>query len=630
MYKSIRVLKKYIHFPMISLVVLTLLGWTTLKPDDTATIPTIEYKKTIYQQWHTVQLQFEGPTVAEDSDDNPFLNYFLQVEFTNSETKKIVRGFFAADGNAAETSSTRGNKWQVRFSPDKLGEWSYKAYLYHKDSIGVYEDIANAEEINLKKASGSFQIVKSDKKYPDFRKQGRIIASNGTFKFENSDTYWLKFGANSPENLLAFSDFDGTYRTEASKDDGEASTNDKIHHYKAHMADWQPGDPTWKNGKGKGIIGALNYLAAKDMNAVYFLTMNIMGDGKDVWPYTSPEELDRFDVSKLEQWEIVFRHMQSKGLLMHLVLQETENETLLDDGETAALRKLYLNELMARFGHHLGLIWNLGEENGPAEWSPIGQNDQQRKDMAAYIKEKDVYNHPLLLHTHAEDPLRSEILDSIVGFKAVDGLSLQQAERENVSEIIEHWKKISSDKGNSWVITMDEIGKWFQGALTDKEDPTHETLRKHVLWGSLLSGGAGVEWYFGAKHPHNDLNSEDWRQRERLWQITAHAKSFFENYLPYWKMQPAHQLLKGSDGFCLREKNQVYALYVAITENAEVDLSEATGKFKVGWFDPLNGGKLQKGSVGQIKGGQKSKLGLPPKTNGDSHSDWVCLLRKIE
>lgn len=231
------------------------------------------------------------------------------------------------------------------------------------------------------------------------------------------------------------------------------------------------------------------------MNAVYFLTMNIKGDGKDVWPYTSPDVFDRFDVSKLEQWEIVFKHMQAKGLLMHIVLQETENETLLDNGETDAQRKLYLNELMARFGHHLALIWNLGEENGPAEWSPIGQNDQQRKDMASYIKEKDIYNHPLLLHTHAEDPLRSEILDSIVGFKDVDGLSLQQAEREEVSEIIEHWKKTSVDKGNSWVITMDEIGKWFQGgALTDEEDPTHETLRQHVLWGGSLLSGGEQEW----------------------------------------------------------------------------------------------------------------------------------------
>jgi len=50
-----------------------------------------------------------------------------------------------------------------------------------------------------------------------------------------------------------------------------------------------------------------------------------MGDGKDVWPYISPDDFSRFDVSKLAQWEVLFQHAQSKGILLHVVLQETEN-----------------------------------------------------------------------------------------------------------------------------------------------------------------------------------------------------------------------------------------------------------------------------------------------------------------
>ena len=68
------------------------------------------------------------------------------------------------------------------------------------------------------------------------------------------------------------------------------------------------------------MIGALNYLASKGMNSVYFLTMNIEGDGKDVYPYTSYEERFRFDCSKLAQWEIVFDHMDKLGLMQHLSL----------------------------------------------------------------------------------------------------------------------------------------------------------------------------------------------------------------------------------------------------------------------------------------------------------------------
>ena len=73
--------------------------------------------------------------------------------------------------------------------------------------------------------------------------------------------------------------------------------------------------------KGKNIIGALNYLASKGMNSVYFMTYNLDGgDGKDTWVWSGPEVRDRFDVSKLAQWNIVFAHMERLGIAMHLVI----------------------------------------------------------------------------------------------------------------------------------------------------------------------------------------------------------------------------------------------------------------------------------------------------------------------
>ena len=146
-------------------------------------------------------------------------------------------------------------------------------------------------QIELSNSSGEFMVVPSNKKGKDFRAHGRLVNDSGYFRFKDSIKYWIKGGADSPENLLAYEDFDGTYRMQASNDDGEASTNDTIHSYMPHLRDWEEGDPTWKNDGGKGLIGALNYLASKDMNAVYFLTNNIQGDGKDVWPYVSPMTL---------------------------------------------------------------------------------------------------------------------------------------------------------------------------------------------------------------------------------------------------------------------------------------------------------------------------------------------------
>lgn len=72
----------------------------------------------------------------------------------------------------------------------------------------------------------------------------------------------------------------------------------------------------------------------------------------------------------------MFAHAQRLGLHLHFKLQETEiddrregRERLpaavpeaLDGGSLGPERKVYLRELIARFGHHLALNWNLGEE----------------------------------------------------------------------------------------------------------------------------------------------------------------------------------------------------------------------------------------------------------------------------
>ena len=100
------------------------------------------------------------------------------------------------------------------------------------------------------------------------------------------------------------------------------------------------------------------------MNVFSFLTLNIDGDDRNVFPYLTYDERYRMDVSRLDQWEIVFEHADRLGMYLHFKMSETENEMLLDNGDTGVQRKLYYRELIARFGHHLALNWNLGEENG--------------------------------------------------------------------------------------------------------------------------------------------------------------------------------------------------------------------------------------------------------------------------
>ena len=264
-------------------------------------------------KWHNITITFTGPDTSENAEPNPFRDYRLNVTFDNGRKRYTIPGYYAADGNAAQTGVTAGNKWRVHFVPDQTGTWTYSASFRTGRDIALSSDPAAGTAAAFDGAKGAFTVGPTDKKGRDHRAKGLLkYVGERYLQFAETGEYFLKGGADSPENFLAYADFDGTYDTAKLKRKGEAAGAKFIHRYEPHVKDFKKGDPNWKNGKGKGIIGALNYLASKGMNSVYFIPYNIDGgDGKDVWPWTGPEEKYRFDCSKLYQWEIVFSHMDN-------------------------------------------------------------------------------------------------------------------------------------------------------------------------------------------------------------------------------------------------------------------------------------------------------------------------------
>jgi hypothetical protein len=360
------------------------------------------------------------------------------------------------------------------------------------------------------------------------------------------------------------------------------------------------------------MIGALNYLASKGMNSVYFIPYNNDGgDGKDVWPWTDPKEKFRFDCSKLEQWEIVFSHMDKLGLMLHIITQEQENDQGLDGGELGPQRKLYYRELIARFGHHLVLVWNLGEENT--------NTNSQRKAFARYIKKVDPYDHPVVMHTYPGK--YDEFYTPLLGYEYFDGPSLQT--NKTHSETVK-WIDRSASAGRQWFVCLDEIGPAHTGVKPDKDNYWHDEIRKKHLWGNLMAGGAGVEWYFGYKFAHNDLNCEDWRSREHMWDLTRYTLEFFHKHLPFTEMAHHDELTSVKGDYCFATPGQIYAIYLPSGDTTKLDVGDSSATFTIRWYNPRTGGPLRRGNVEVVTGPGSVGIGQAPK---DIDKDWVALIK---
>ncbi len=576
------------------------------------------------KKWHKITITFDGPDTSEDAAVNPFLNYRLNVTFKNTDKTYTVPGFYAADGNAAQSSSISGNKWQVHFTPDKRGFWSYKASFRKGSDIAIDPDPEAGSPVSFDSIKGQFKIAPTDKAPPDFRARGMLnYIGEHYLQFAETKEYFLKGGADSPENFLAYFEFDGTFdipkKPKKNKKRNKRPGSKFLHHYNPHKKDWKKGDPVWQNKKGKNIIGALNYLASKGMNSVYFLTYNIdKGDGMDTWPWTGPEERFRFDCSKLAQWEIIFSHMDSLGLVMHLITQETENDQALDKGKLGRQRKLYYQELIARFAHHLGLIWNLGEENTNTE--------EEQKAFASFFKRNDPYTHPIVLHTAPGPKKLEKIYTPLLGYKYLDGPSIQLKDAF-AHRTTKKWIKKSSQSKRKWFVCIDEPGNARRGI--DPDDRTDENnqdeMRKKCLWGNLMAGGSGVEWFFGYKNHNHDLNCEDWRSRERVWNFTRYALDFFHKYLPFYEMASYDELTSQPYDFCFAKLHSIYAVYLPDGGTTEIDLENQTAQYTVKWYNPRKGGTLSDGSIKKIKGPGKVEIGYPPY---ETDKDWAVLIKR--
>lgn len=596
------------------------------------------------RRWDTHELHFSGPPLSETGSPNPFTDFRLDVRFIHvgSGVAYDVPGFFAADGRAAHTSATKGKIWIVRFTPPRTGRWNYRVSFVRGYRAAI---TGRGRNTHFNGYKARFWVRETNVKWPDLRSHGRLqYVGQRYFRFANGQ-YIMKLGTNTPENLLGYADFDSS-RTWAR------------HHYAGHLKDWKRGDPTWgtRKRRGKGIIGAINYLHQQGVNSLFAMLMTVKGDSRgDVHPWISETALMRFDVSKLEQWQIVFAHASRKGLALNLAFLETENEALFEHaaGKSrtrgfANARKLFYREMIARFSHNVGFVMTLGEENGWNEraknggghpWGS-GNTDVQRAEFTYFLRQVDPYDCPILVHTFPAN--KTEVYNPLLSGNPrarVESASLQMGRMQSTHHETRFWIARSERAGRQWVVTGDEFGGGVARAKAGGVPLAihgwmSDAYRAQFAWGNAMAGGAGIELFSAAV----DQELDDFRQLHNAWAEFSRVKTLFLRHkVPFWAMNSDDSLIamKSARGphrwmHCLAKRGEAYVVYLGRDVIApQLDLSGFQGvRFQVRWFSPRRRETtaLRKGSRPAVMGGnRRTDVGNPP---GLPRNDWVLVVAR--
>jgi len=596
-------------------------------PTQAAEIRGTEENPDVLKRWHRISLTFDGPQTSETAEPNPYFNYRLDVTFTGPSGQDMtVPGFYAADGNAGRTGADRGNKWRVYFSPNEVGYWSWEVSCRSGKDVSIAKNPQAGEPWKpLDGSSGTFEVVGSDRTGRDFRSpdKGLILNRGHHYLTFASGKPFLKGGPGVPENMLGYYGFDNTRSNNKRGPLYENIPPEEIylHRFAGHTQDWEPGDPDWdrndgpeatRKNAGRNYIGMLNFLGRQHgVSSLYIMMMSVEDDGDDTYPTIAHADKEHYDVSKLDQWEIVFTHAERVGIFSHMLLCESSNDKYYNsEGKTLGrIRKLYFREMLARFGHHLAFQLDLGEEND--------FTNEQLQEQAAWLKMLDAYDHPVATHNRTKELIPR--WTALVGDANFDMTAVQaDFGNQEIYKFIKEWREKSAAAGNPLVISGDEI----HGTMTD-----YDKGRVEKMWPWYISGGGGYEWYLKKPENHNyDQVIDDYRITKTMPKHIGIAVNELIK-LPLLEMAPHNELLVDMPkGYCLAQPGVVYAIYDQRKGTSfQLDLSGIEDTFTVQWLNPREGGDWQTGSVKIVKGGGIVDLGQAPNT---LDQDWCCIVSK--
>lgn len=210
----------------------------------------------------------------------------------------------------------------------------------------------------------------------------------------------------------------------------------------------------------------------------------------------------------------MFDHAEKQGIALNIKFQETDDDTTFqesagEDHRMSEQRKIFYREMVARFGHYLGVTWNLGRDVLHPEYIKL---------RSEYIRKIDPYNNPILVQ--ATEP--AGMLSSLLGVETVEGVSLHSSNEDIQSETLK-WLQRSAAKGRKWVVSADQQADVNEGVKPDSNS-NFDVIREQALYGNLMAGGYGAQYFFDLSFGDSDLDAESFKSRTNVWKQSKYVR----------------------------------------------------------------------------------------------------------
>jgi hypothetical protein len=251
-----------------------------------------------------------------------------------------------------------------------------------------------------------------------------------------------------------------------------------------------------------------------------------------------------------------------------------------DQATLAIERKLYYREMIARFGYHNAVTWNLCEEY---DYWQLPISPDMAKSWAQYVYDLDPYDHPITVHNYAQ--YSDCAWKDFWGDTRFGAVSLQYRYTDYAFKV-KYFRDQIANCGRKIPVCIDEpIGTSQQADLDGCENNRlfcgSEYIRKNLIYPVYYSGGQ-LELFLEEK-----LSVEDFTKYETAWDYMWYARNSIRD-LDISSMQPHHDYVRGrtSSELCFTNGHD-YAIY--LPDGGECQLNLPDGTFLLKFYNPRTG-----------------------------------------